>query len=193
MLMIPFNPISTALWAENYWVLNDIYQLGVNINSLSVHYITLITPSWSSWKLLLWATNWPLLPVPYLENIFHSKDNSLLYTTAHLQCSMGLQASWIIGGLTFQRTITEVWDKDTNKTPVIVTVLISDMANCSLESAAWRLGDESVTTWGAIGHTVISAWNLEMLKLSRRQSGPSGQIFLDIWVAGTLGMILWGQ
>ena len=164
----------------------------MNINSLSVHYITLITPSWSSWKLLLWATNWPLLPVPYLENIFHSKDNSLLYTTAHLQCSMGLQASWIIGGLTFQRTITEVWDKDTNKTPVIVTVLISDMANCSLESAAWRLGDESVTTWGAIGHTVISAWNLEMLKLSRRQSGPKRSNILR-QVVKTLGMILWGQ
>ena len=128
MLMIPFNPISTALWAENYWVLNYIYQLGMNINSLSVHYITLITPSWSSWKLLLWATNWPLLPVPYLENIFYSKDDSLVNIKTHLQCSIGLQASWIIGGLTFQRTSTELCDKDTNKTPVIVTVLNSDMA-----------------------------------------------------------------
>ena len=51
-----------------------------------------------------------------------------------------------MGGLTFHLTSTELWDKDTNKTPVIVTVLNSDMANCSLQSAAWRLGDESVTT-----------------------------------------------
>ena len=105
----------------------------------------------------------------------------------HLQCSMGFQASWIIGGLIFHCTSSELWDKETNKTPVIVTVLNCDMANCSPRSVAWRLGEESVTTWRAIGHTVISTWNLEMLKLSRRQSGQSN----ILQVVKTLGMMSW--
>lgn len=46
-------------------------------------------------------------------------------------------------------------------------------------------GEESVTTWGAIGHTVISTWNLEMLKLSRRQSGRSN----ILQVVKALGMM----
>ena len=183
MLLIPFNPISTALWAEDNWILKVFHQLAMNI--ILLHYLTLITPSWSSWKLLLWATNWPLVPVPYLKTfIIHKKIVSF---RAHLQCSVGLQASWIIGGLTFHCTSTELWDKETNKTPVMITVLNCDMVNCSPWSVAWRLGEESVTTWEAIGHTVISTWNLEMLKLSRRQSGQSN----ILQVVKTLGMMSW--